>query len=130
MVRARSFIILVVQEMSSSSTSVDEHEINKLSTSVESNEMEKYKMDLDFNNHNQGLVKLVCSAIFNDNVVRYQDLKDLAWDNGYNEDEIEGIAEVLDYWQCISKDTSIPMFDQDFVVRSENKYKLISQELL
>lgn len=93
-------------------------------------EMGKFNMYLDFSNYNQDLVKLVCSAIFNDNVVRYKDLKDLAWDNGYNEDEVEGIAEVLDYWQCISKDTSIPMFDQDFVVRSENKYKLISQELL
>lgn len=87
-------------------------------------------MQLDFNNYNQDLVKLVCATIFNDKVAHIQDLKDLAWYNGFNENEIEGIIEVLVYWQCISMGTPLSMSTNDFMILEENNYKLINQGLL
>lgn len=91
-------------------------------------EMEKFNMYLDFSNYNQDLVKLVCSAIFNDKVARYQDLKDLAWDNGYNENEVMDILQVLMRNKYISNTPVMPQYD--FMVLVKDKTPLVNQGLL
>lgn len=98
-------------------------------------EMGKFNMYLDFSNYNQDLVKLVCSAIFNDKVARYQDLKDLAWDNGYNENEVMDILQVLMDNKYISNKTPLtPLMTQtpnnDFMVTGKDKTPLVNQGLL
>lgn len=85
-------------------------------------------MYLDFSNYNQDLVKVVCSAIFNDKVASYQDLKDLAWDDGYNENEVMDILQVLMSNGYISNTRVMPKYD--FMVLEKDKTPLVNQGLL
>lgn len=95
-------------------------------------------MHLDFSSYNQDLVKLVCSAIFNDGVARFQDLKDLVWNKTHNEadeDKVVYIVQILIENGYISNITPImPMTSQttnkDFMITGKDKTQLKNQDLI
>lgn len=86
-------------------------------------------MNQEIHNFNKELVKLITNSIFKENITSIQELKDRAFQNEYNEEDVESIIRIL-IFDGILQQPENPFSKNDFMVHMHKIYEIEQENLI